>query len=82
MSSTARLNLPFIAASQAQKEITHNEALTVLDALSHLTVLDRDLTAPPAASDGDTYVVASGGTGIGRARTARLPTSLMGPGRF
>lgn len=63
MSSTARLNIPMIAASQAQKEITHNEALTVLDALSHLAVLDRNLTAPPAASDGDSYIVASGGSG-------------------
>ncbi|QDG74462.1 DUF2793 domain-containing protein [Labrenzia sp. PHM005] len=63
MSTTARLNLPFIAASQAQKEITHNEALTVLDALSHLAALDRDLTAPPAVSDGDSYIVGIGGSG-------------------
>ncbi|WP_306148897.1 MULTISPECIES: DUF2793 domain-containing protein [unclassified Roseibium] len=63
MSTTARHKLPLIAASQAQKEITHNEALSVLDALSHLAVLDRGLTAPPAASDGDSYIVASGGTG-------------------
>jgi hypothetical protein len=63
MSTTARLKLPFIASSQAQKEVTHNEALARLDALAHLTILARDLTAPPAATDGDSYLVATGGTG-------------------
>ena len=63
MTRTARLNLPLIAASQAQKEVTHNEALALLDALAHLTILDRDLTAPPAAGDGDTYLVAGGASG-------------------
>ncbi|WP_417691556.1 DUF2793 domain-containing protein [Roseibium sp.] len=63
MTSTARFHFPFIAASQAQKEVTHNEALARLDALAHLVLLDRDLTAPPAASDGDSYLVATGGSG-------------------
>ncbi|WP_153769221.1 DUF2793 domain-containing protein [Labrenzia sp. CE80] len=63
MNSTARLGFPFIAASQAQKEVTHNEALARLDALAHLVILDRDLTAPPAAGEGDCYLVATGGSG-------------------
>ncbi|GGB55431.1 ribonuclease III [Roseibium aquae] len=63
MSTTPRLNLPLIAASQAQKEVTHNEALARLDALAHLVFLDRDLTTPPAATDGDTYLVAPSATG-------------------
>jgi hypothetical protein len=63
MSTSARLKLPFIASSQAQKEVTHNEALARLDALAHLTILDRDLADPPAATDGDSYLVAAGGTG-------------------
>ena len=33
-------------AAQAQKHVTHNEALRLLDGLVHLSVLDRDLTAP------------------------------------
>ena len=59
------LLLPYILAAQAQKHVTHNEALRLLDAVVQLSVLDRDLTAPPASpTDGDRYIVASGATGL------------------
>ena len=61
---TTNLKLPYLLASQAQKHVTHNEALRLLDGLVQLAVLDRDLTAPPASpADGDRYIVASGATG-------------------
>ena len=43
MSETVHLGLPVIAAAQAQKHVTHNEALRILDALVMLSVKDRDL---------------------------------------
>ena len=62
--TTAHLALPFIMAAQAQKHVTHNEALRLLDGLVQLSVKDRDLTAPPPSpADGDRYIVASGATG-------------------
>ena len=62
--TTSNLLLPYILAAQAQKHVTHNEALRILDGLIQLSVLDRDLTAPPGSpADGDRYIVASGGTG-------------------
>ncbi|MFZ1726333.1 MAG: DUF2793 domain-containing protein [Albidovulum sp.] len=62
--TTTNLLLPYILAAQAQKHVTHNEALRLLDGLVHLSVLDRDLTAPPGSpADGDRYIVASGATG-------------------
>ncbi|SLN76986.1 DUF2793 domain-containing protein [Roseisalinus antarcticus] len=62
--TTTNLLLPYILAAQAQKHVTHNEALRILDGLIQLSVLDRDLTEPPGGpADGDRYVVASGGTG-------------------
>jgi hypothetical protein len=62
--TTTKLLLPYILAAQAQKHVTHNEALRILDGLVHLSVFDRDLAAPPASpADGDRYIVASGGTG-------------------
>ncbi|WP_417607854.1 DUF2793 domain-containing protein [Primorskyibacter flagellatus] len=62
--ATTNLLLPYILAAQAQKHVTHNEALQLLDGLVQLSVLDRDLTAPPGSpADGDRYIVASGGTG-------------------
>ena len=62
---TTHLLLPYILASQAQKHVTHNEALRLLDAMVQLSVLDRNRTAPPASSvDGDRHIVASGATGL------------------
>ena len=64
MNETDHLRLPYIMAAQAQKHVTHNEALRTLDAVVQLSVLDRDLTAAPASpADGDRYIVASGATG-------------------
>lgn len=64
MDDTANLGLPYIMAAQAQKHVTHNEALRSLDALVHLAVLDRDLTVPPTGPmDGTRDIVATGATG-------------------
>ncbi|MTH64885.1 DUF2793 domain-containing protein [Paracoccus shanxieyensis] len=62
--ATTHLLLPYILAAQAQKHVTHNEALRILDGLVQLSVLDRDLTVPPGSpADGDRYIVASGANG-------------------
>ena len=65
MSDTStHLLLPYLLAAQAQKHVTLNEALRLLDGLVQLAVLDRHLTAPPASpADGDRHIVASGATG-------------------
>jgi hypothetical protein len=61
---TTHLLLPYILAAQAQKHVTHNEALRLLDGLVQLSVLDRDLTAPPGSpADGDRYIVGTSSTG-------------------
>ncbi len=64
MTDTVNLRLPFIEASQAQKHVTHNESLRILDALVMLGVKDRDLSAPPGSpAEGDRYLVKTPGTG-------------------
>lgn len=61
MDDTQNLKLPYILPAQAQKHVTHNEALRALDAIVQLSVLDRDLTLPPATpNDGDRYIIAAG----------------------
>jgi transposase len=61
---TTRLALPYLMAAQAQKHVTHNEALRLIDGLLHLTVVDRTTTSPPgSAADGDAWIVAAGATG-------------------
>ncbi len=62
--TSTHLLLPYLLAAQAQKHVTVNEALRLLDGLVQLAVLDRHLTTPPASpADGDRYIVASGATG-------------------
>lgn len=41
------LKLPYIMPSQAQKHITHNEAVRMLDALVHIRVADTGRVDPP-----------------------------------
>ncbi len=65
MTTTPNLGLSYIVSSQAQKEVTHNEALNDLDSLAQLTVIDYMLSAPPASpACGDTYIVGDGATGV------------------
>ncbi len=61
--ATTNLLLPYLLASQAQKHVTLNETLRLLDGLVQMAVIDRDLTAPPASpADGDRYIVGAGAT--------------------
>jgi hypothetical protein len=63
--TTTHLGLPYLLAAQAQKHVTHNEALRLLDAMVQLSVLDRTRTAPPASpADGNRHLVAPGATGL------------------
>ena len=81
--STARLQLDMIAAAQAQKHVTHNEALLALDVLVQAGVLDRDLTAPPVSPvDGDTYIIAAGATGAWAAKDLNLAAWQDGAWKF
>ncbi len=64
MDRTPNLDLPYILPSQAQKHVTHNEAIRALDAVTQLAVLSRSFnTAPTAPLDGDRYIVAVSATG-------------------
>jgi hypothetical protein len=64
MDTTSNLLLPFIMPQQAQKFVSHNEALNALDALVMLAVVGRTSTSPPGApAEGDRYIVADGATG-------------------
>lgn len=58
------LSLPYIQPSQAQKHVTHNEALRILDAVTQLSVQSSTLTQAPAVPvSGDRYLVGVGATG-------------------
>ena len=65
MPDSPNLVLPYIQASQAQKHVTHNEAIRLLDGMIQLGVVSQGLTAPPGSPiDGERYIVGSGATGL------------------
>ncbi|SMH42589.1 DUF2793 domain-containing protein [Mesorhizobium australicum] len=83
MTNSPQLQLPYIAAEQAQKHVTHNTALRKLDALVQLSVRDRDLTAPPGApSDGDRYIVAGAPTGAWAGQAGKIAAWQDGAWQF
>lgn len=58
MSITVRFEFPLLAAGQAQKEVTHNQAVEAIDRMLHPSVKSRLLNAPPVtASLGDSWIV-------------------------
>lgn len=70
---TPLLSLPLILPSQAQKHVTHNEALRLLDVLVQLAVLDRTRTTPPAAPvEGDRHLIAANAVGEWAGRTGQI----------
>ncbi|SDR39816.1 DUF2793 domain-containing protein [Pseudovibrio sp. Tun.PSC04-5.I4] len=63
--TTSRLALPFIMTAQAQKHITHNEALRLLDGLVQMRIINATSTTPPSAPDeGDAYIIAAPATDV------------------
>ena len=67
------LQLPYIMAAQAQKHVTHNEAIRTLDALVQLAVLSRTLPQPPAAPvNGQRYIVAAAATGAWAGQSGKI----------
>lgn len=63
--ATPVLSLPLIQPSQAQKHVTHNEALQALDALVQPVAIDLDRTlAPNDPAEGDCHIVAPGANGL------------------
>ena len=70
---TARYRLDLLQSGQAQKEITHNEALIRADILLQSAVENRTLTAPPGAPvEGQCWVVAAAATGAWAGRSGEI----------
>jgi hypothetical protein len=79
MSNSPNLQMPYIVASQAQKEVSHNEAINDLDALAQLCVASRSLATPPASpADGDAYIIGSSPTGAWEGRQNQIALYYSG----
>lgn len=83
MDRTSRWGLPLLFAGQAQKEMFHNEALTLLDALVHGEAESADLSAPPAeAEPGRCWIVAAGGSAAWAGKDGQVAIASEGGWRF
>ncbi|MGI4878257.1 MAG: DUF2793 domain-containing protein [Janthinobacterium lividum] len=70
---SARYGLPLLQSGQAQKEITHNNAVAVIDALLHLAVESRVLSVPPvAAASAGGWIIGGAATGVWAGRSGQL----------
>jgi hypothetical protein len=81
---TGRYRLPLLAVSQAQKEITHNEALVIIDALLHMAV-EAALTVAPTATDNDIgkcWIINGAPTGAWANKAGQIACWIGGSWRF
>jgi len=80
---TDRLALPLLAAGQAQKELSHNEALLLLDIGSQPVVESADLATPPSTPvAGQCWIVAPSATGDWTGKDGALAGWTAGGWRF
>lgn len=78
-----RLALPLLAAAQAQKHVTHNEALALLDLLVQLTLEDFDAAEPPALpQEGAVWALGPAPTGAWAGQGGMLAARVGGAWRF
>ncbi|MBL4749970.1 MAG: DUF2793 domain-containing protein [Amylibacter sp.] len=70
-----RLTLPYLQASQAQKHVTHNEALRQLDVVVQTSAIEVGATSPPSTpANGDTYALGNSVTGAWAGQDGNLAT--------
>ena len=83
MTTTDRLNLPLIEPGQAQKELFHNEALLLLDAVVGASVVAVAVNVPPAAPEaGEAWIVGPAPVGAWQGRAGALASWTTGGWRF
>lgn len=81
--TTTHLGLPVIDAAQAQKHVTHNEALFLIDALNHLSVSARNVATPPTTpAEGERLLIGADATGVFAGKSGAIATFLAGAWTF
>ena len=81
--TTSRLQLPLLAAGQAQKEVTHNEALIQIDSLLFPHVEGAEVNTPPADPVlGQGWIIGSAPIGAWQGRAHHLAVWSAGGWRY
>lgn len=83
MANTASLDLPLVQAAQAQKHVTVNEALALIDALTQPVLASATLADPPVdPAEGALYAVPADATGVWAGQGGLLALFLNGGWRM
>jgi hypothetical protein len=83
MTGSTHLGLPYLDAAQAQKHVTHNDALRMLDALVQLSVTARNVVSVPAGpAEGGRWLVGTGATGAFAGQVNNIASFQDGIWRF
>lgn len=81
--TTPRLALPLLGAAQAQKHVTHNEALVRLDQIVHLSVKSRLAPMPPGdPAENETHIVADAAGGAFAGQSGKIASFTSGDWDF
>ncbi len=81
--TTSRLALPLLQPGQAQKETTHNEALTLLDLAVQASVLAVGTNVPPVAPTvGNGWIIGVAPTGAWTGQARAIAGWTSGGWRF
>jgi hypothetical protein len=84
MDRTHFLGLPYLQAAQAQKHVTHNEALRLIDACVQVAVESRSGPAapPPAPQEGERHIVPAAASGAWAGEDGAVASFLDGAWQF
>ena len=80
--ASARFHLPHILPGQAQKELFHNEAITLIDALLHPSVVTILAVAPVEPEPGQCWIVGADAQGAWSGHVGELACWTEGGWRF
>jgi hypothetical protein len=78
MTDSPNLVLPYIDVGQAQKEVTHNTAIALLDAVVQLSVIAIQGAPPGAPVDGQRWIVGAAPTGAWAGQADKVALWLSG----
>jgi len=81
MTTTPDLGIPLISALQSQPDVTHNEALLMLQA-TLVGAMDITNTPPGSPADGDLYICGTAPTGAWAGKANKLAFRYGGAWRF
>lgn len=83
MAETYQFALPLVAGAQAQKHVTVNEGLSILDAVTQLRIASDSLMEPPIlVTDGIAYLVPQGASGDWQTHAGDIAIGVNGGWRY